>query len=365
MPDVIHTEKTSENLNRAQVSLNIRLEDSGGKTIHQQERELNLQLSEAQLQSLRNEQKLVFKDFTPVVEGKFTVILTFTNKTAEEFFVHQEEIEVFKNIQSVCVGYEVQEMQTDAFLPFSTESYKVLTDPQLLFNKDDSCQGIVFGTQRPEIVLTEVGNKDNSVKISDISQSGKFFLFKQPLADLKTGNYYLDIGREGMESHRTVISVMPFRVEKTIGFERTEALASRHNFDYLVAQEYLNVGKIDTAIESFNKLPAELINSTTRPVIARAYYRKKEYGRVIDLLEKEPAQKTYPVLLLLANSNLELRRLPKAAEYFEMLREYGDTVKINQTLGAIYHSLGEREKAKLYWERAKNLEKKAKEEIKQ
>jgi len=38
------------------------------------------------------------------------------------------------------------------------------------------------------------------------------------------------------------------------------------------------------------------------------------------------------------------------------LREYGDSVKINQTLGAIYHSLGEREKAKLYWDRAKNLE---------
>jgi hypothetical protein len=43
-----------------------------------------------------------------------------------------------------------------------------------------------------------------------------------------------------------------------------------------------------------------------------------------------------------------------------MLRKYGDTVKINRTLGAIYYSLGEREKAKIYWERAKNLEKETK-----
>ena len=291
--------------------------------------------------------------------------MTFTNKTAEEFFVHHEEIEVTKNIQPVCVGYEVQEIQADTFLPFSTENYKVLTDPQLLFNKEDSCQGIVVSSQRPEIVLTEVENNDNSIEITDISQRGKIFLFKQPLTELKTGNYYLDIDRKDGTTHRSVISVMPFRVEKAIGFERAEALSSLHNFDYLLAQEYLNVGKIDAAIESFNKLPDELINSTTRPVIARAYYRNKEYDRVVDLLEKEPTQKTYAVLLLLANSCLELRRLPEAAEYFEMLREYGDTVKINQTLGAIYHSMGEREKAKLYWDRAKNLEKKAKEEIKQ
>jgi tetratricopeptide (TPR) repeat protein len=362
MPDVIHTEKTPDNLNKAQVSLNVRIEDSSGKTIHQQERELNLQLTEAQLQSLRDEQKFVFKDFTPVIEGKFSVILTFTNKTHEEFFVHKEEIEVEEKIQSVLVGYEVQEIQPDTLLPFSTEKYKVLTDPQLLFNKEDSCQGIILCPQRPEIILTEVGNDNNLVKITDVSQDGNLFLFTQPLLELKTGNYYLDVSCAKVKMHRSVISIMPYRVQKTIGFERTEALSSRHNFDYLVAQEYLNMGKIDMAIESFNKLPDELINSTTRPVIARAYYLKKEYGRVVNILEKEPGQKTYPVLLLLANSSLELRRLPKAAEYFEMLREYGDTVKINQTLGAIYHSLGEREKAKLYWDRAKHLEKKSEKE---
>jgi len=67
--------------------------------------------------------------------------------------------------------------------------------------------------------------------------------------------------------------------------------------------------------------------------------------------------KNYSALLFLANSSLELKRKQKAAEYFEMLRKYGDTVKLNNVLGAIYHSLGEREKAKIYWERAEKLEK--------
>ncbi|MFC2163741.1 GWxTD domain-containing protein [Acidobacteriota bacterium] len=365
MPDIIHTKKTPDNLNKAQVSLNIRIEDSAGKTIHQQERDLNLQLTDAQLLALRDEQKLVFKDFTPVIEGKFSVMLTFTNKTSEEFFVHKEDIEVLENIQSVLAGYEIQDLQTDSFLPFSTEKFKVLTDPQLLFNKEDSCQGIVFCSQKPEIILTEVGNETNFVKVTDVSQSENYFLFTQPLLELKTGNYYLEVSCANVVMHRTVISIMPYRVQRTIGFERTEALLSGYNFDFIMAQEYLNMNNIDAALKRFNKLPEELINSTTRPIMARAYYLKKDYGRVVELLEKEPTQKTYPVLLLLANSCLELRRLPKAAEYFEMLREYGDTIKINQTLGAIYHSLGERDKAKLYWDRAKHLEKKSEKEIKQ
>jgi GWxTD domain-containing protein len=364
MPDVLHTEKTQDNLNGAKIVLNIRIEDSAGKTIHQQERELTLRLTDAQLQSLQKEQKLVFKDFIPVIEGNFSVILTFTNKTADEYFVHTEEIEVSNSFHSVLVGYETQEMKPDVFLPFSTEHYKVLTDPQLLFNKQDSCQGIVVSQQKPEIVLTEVENKNNFVRINDISQLENVFMFKHPLKDLKTGYYYLDVNWANGEKTRTVIAIMPYRVQRTIGFERTEDLSIRHNFDFVVAQEYLNVGKIDEALESFHKLPEKLLNSTTRPIMARAYYLKNEYGRVVELLEKEPLQKTYPVLLLLANSCLKLRRLPDAAKYFEMLREYGDTVKINQTLGAIYHSMGEKDKAKQYWDRAKELEKQSKEEIK-
>ena len=37
----------------------------------------------------------------------------------------------------------------------------------------------------------------------------------------------------------------------------------------------------------------------------------------------------------------------------------GDTAEVNRTLGAIYFSLGERDKAQAYWDRAKALERKA------
>ena len=79
---------------------------------------------------------------------------------------------------------------------------------------------------------------------------------------------------------------------------------------------------------------------------------------VLELLEKDGVDKTYPVLLLLGNTCLELKKLDKAAVYFEQVRKYGDTPENNRTLGAIYLSLGDREKAKAYWDRADALEKK-------
>ena len=100
-------------------------------------------------------------------------------------------------------------------------------------------------------------------------------------------------------------------------------------------------------------------NSTSVPIIARAFFLKQDYERVLELLEKEGVEKDYPVLTLLAHSSLKLGRLQPSAEYFERLRKYGDTAEINRVLGRIYDSLGNREKAQVYLERARKLEKKS------
>jgi tetratricopeptide (TPR) repeat protein len=79
---------------------------------------------------------------------------------------------------------------------------------------------------------------------------------------------------------------------------------------------------------------------------------------VLELLEPKTVLKSHVVLLLLGNSSLELKNLEKAAFYFEELRKFGDTAENNNILGAIYFSLGKKDKAQVYWERAKNLESK-------
>jgi len=360
MPDVIHTIKTAENLHTAKISINLRIEDLEGKTIHQQERKMDLRIDDTKKKVMLEERKLVFKDFAPIVEGEFDVSITFSNKSAEEFFVYKERISINDKTVPILVGFKVEEISSDIFMPFSAGNYKVFSDPRSIFNKIDSIEGIIVTEQKPEIFLSSIEAENNSIEIKDIMRRENLFVFRQELKDIKSGNYYLTIKNENGKIYSEIISVMPFHVKKPIDFERSEPTSSKFNYIFVIAQEYLNKGYVDTALEYFKKLPEDLWNSTTSPVIARAYYIKEDYEKVVELLEKKNVIKNYSVLLLLANSSLELKRLHKAAEYFEMLRKYGDTVKINRVLGAIYYSLGEREKAKVYWDRAKNLEEKTK-----
>ena len=357
MPDDIDLRRIADNLYTLDITINLRIEDLEGRTIHQQERNIHLEFDDLKKKTEVEERKLAFKDFAPIVEGEYNVIITFSNKTKEGYFIHEERISISGDTVPVLVGSKIKELGSDNFIPFSTEAYKVLADPRLIFNKTESLEGLVFSEQKPTIHLRSLVDKNNSFEIKDIVKQGNLFVFRQPLTDIKSDNYFLSIRNEKGEIYKKIISVISFHVEKPLDYERSEAASSEFNYIFVIGQEYINKGEFDTAIEYFNKLPENLWNSTTLPVIARAYYAKKEYEKVVELLEKETVVKNYSVLLFLANSSLELKRKQKAAEYFEMLRKYGDTVELNRVLGAIYHSLEEREKAKVYWERAEKLEK--------
>lgn len=360
IPDVIHLSKTAENIHSAIININLRIEDLEGKTIHQQERNINLEIDDPQEKAALEQRKLVFNDFAPIVEGEFDVSITFSNKASNEFFVYKERISITDKTVPVLVGFKIEETHSDNFMSFSTDDYKVLLDPRLIFNRTDSLEGLIFSAQPPHIQLTSLEDESNSIEIKDIVKQGNLCVFRQPLVDIKSENYYLSIRNEKAEIYNKIIFVLPFRVEKPLEHERIEPSSSNFNYLFAMALQHFNKGDADRAIEYFKKLPEDLWNSKTLPSIARAYYAKNDYKKVIELLEKENITKDYTVLLLLANSSLELNKLPKAAEYFEMLRKYGDTAKINRALGAIYYSLGDKEKANVYWDRAKNLEKKIK-----
>ncbi|HZX11342.1 MAG TPA: GWxTD domain-containing protein, partial [Acidobacteriota bacterium] len=357
MPEDIDIRKIADNLHTKNITINLRIEDLKGITIHQQERNINLEFDDVKEKAMVERKKLAFKDFTPIVEGEYNVSIIFSSEEEEGYFVHREKINITDDTVPVLVGYKKKDVVSDNFMPFCMEGYKVFVDPRLIFNKNESLEGLIFSEYKPTIHLTSLIDTNNSFEIKDIVKQGNLFVFRQPLINIKSDYYFLCIKNEKGEIYKKRISIIPFHVEKPLDFEIPEVSASRFNYIFVMAQQYLNKGEFDTAIECFNKLPENLWNSTTLPVLARAYYANEDFEKVVKILEKENITKNYSVLLLLANSCLELKRKQKAAEYFERLRKYGDTVKINRVLGAIYLSLGERKKAEVYWERAKKLEK--------
>jgi GWxTD domain-containing protein len=358
MPDAIRLRKIADNLHSAKFNLNLRIEDLDGRTIYQQEKNIEFKLDNIEKQAL-DEKKIMFSGFVPVINGTFTANIVFSNKTTEEFLIHEERIEINDNTVPVLLGFKIEEIQAGRFMPFSTDKHKISSDPRSVFNKTDSIEGIVFTEDTPDIRLIRVDSEEKPVVVKDVEKQGRYFLFSLPLADVSSSNYYLCIETKGAEVYRKVVAVLPFLAEKPEGYEWTDPPTSGPAYNFEIATQYFNSGNIQKSLEYYNKLPESLWNSVTIPIIAKAYYRNKDHERVIDLLEREDITKDYSVLFLLGNSSLELKQLEKAAGYFEQLRNYGDTVNINQVLGAIYLSLGEREKAKIYFDRAKEVENKS------
>jgi len=353
IPDIIHTIKAADNLHTANLQVTLRIADLEGRTIYQKERKIKFRLTDQEQKNIEDH-KAIFRDFVPIIEGDFSISIVFLNKTKEEFFSHEEKVKISDQTVPVLVGYSVEEIPSDKYMPFCTDRYKIFSDPRLGFNKTDSIVGIVMTEKKPKVQLIRFDDESDVVEITDIEKQDNSYVFRHPLADLRSSHYHLIVKQEGDEIYKKIIAVLPLIVEKPRWFEWSDPPSSGNSYIFEMAQQYLNVGDLETAIEYFNELPQELRNAKTLPVIALAYYRNRDYEKVVKILEGENVTKDYSVLLLLGNSSLELKQLEKAAEYFEQLRNYGDTVKINQVLGAIFLSLGKREKAKVYFDRAKN-----------
>jgi tetratricopeptide (TPR) repeat protein len=198
---------------------------------------------------------------------------------------------------------------------------------------------------------------------------GDFYKFSKPLRDIKDDNYQVLIslkssGATTAQAYPLArkIHVLPFymTIERPVTMAKPEppSVANSTNYLFIQGQQYLNSGNADRAIDLFNKIPAAYWNGVSIPIIARAYYLKKDYARVVELLERFNVPKVYATVIMLANSAIQLKMFDKAVQYLEKLRKYGDTVEVNQLLAATYLSLGQQEKANQYYEHAKELMKK-------
>jgi GWxTD domain-containing protein len=357
LPEVIRTVKNPDGFQSAHLVFHLRVTDAAGRTIIQRDKEIRLKLDEAKTRAME-ERKFVFNDLVPIIEGDFDVSLTLTNKTTEEFAVLKERIRTGPGAVPAVVGYEVKEKTAGAFVPLSLGDDKVLSDPRAIYGPGEILQGLLISNKVPRIILVPRDKGLEAVEIKDASQQGSVFVFRRSLKDVRPGTYDLIVDREGAEVFRKTVFILSFDVPKPIEFESVAPSSSKDDHTFILGQEYLNAGDAARALECFRSLPQRLWKSDSIPVIARAHYLAMDYAGVLELLEKDGVERTYPVLLLLGNSCLELKKLDRAAAYFEQVRKYGDTPENNRTLGAIYFSLGEREKAKTYWDRADALEKK-------
>jgi GWxTD domain-containing protein len=373
MPDVLRLKQPSKDLYTAKISLNISIEDLQGNIIYQNQKQIDLKLDPQKKKKI-DDQRVVFRDFAPIIEGEHEILITFINKTTREFFTHKKRVIVTAEKKqpaiSGVVGFRVKETNTANYVPFAADNYLVSTDPRFTFSQKGVLAGIVLGNGSPGIYLQRIDDANVRVKIETLQgRQDDIHKFRLPLTGVKDGNYRLVAGIGEGKSVTLVekIHILPFYIDvkKPFAIDKAEPGAARNNYIFVQAQQYLNKGNLSRAIAYFERIPQNLWNAASLPIIAGAYYKKGDYARVLELLEKEEVKKEYAILVMLANSAIELKMYPRALEYLEKIRKYGDSVEINHLLAATYISMGNREKAMVFYERARKLKKQLQEQEKQ
>ncbi|MCP5102316.1 MAG: GWxTD domain-containing protein [bacterium] len=364
LPDVMNLKHVSLELYAAEINLFITIEDETGTAIYQNQRTIDLKVTPQKKQEIQK-RKIVFMNFAPIIEGNFTVTIMFLNKTTQEFFTIREKVVVSRKIPPVITGFKLKPLSqrdTHGYMPFAAGNFLVIVDPRGTFSQKDALEGIVRTSQPPEIFLQHSADKNLKIKIEPLVKVGNLYKFRLPLTGVKDDSYLCRITLPGGKAHPVTrkIHVLPFYIDvaRPVTMAKPEPASSLPNYRFVQAQQYLNSGKVDSAVQYFEKIPPQFHNAVSLPVIAKAYYMKKEYARVIALLEREEVNKVYGVLIMLANASIELKKFDQAVKYLEQLRKYGDSVQVNQLLAASFLSLGKPEKAKTYYEHARKLLKK-------
>lgn len=341
---------------QAEIQLFVSIEKENGGIVYQDRRVIPFQADAKKRKNIQ-ERKVVFRDFIPILEGNYHILLTFLNVTTQEFFTYKNSVSVSSapGANAAVIGYQLKEFRPTSFLPFATDDYLMLVDPGANFSQKESLEGVVHTTQPPQVYLEKTGA---AIIPIDITPAGpQRYFFRKPLKEVPDGTYFLNIKTSDNKKITEKIHILPYYIEITRPFvmEHPEPKTSWFNYVFVLAQQYLAIGDTKRALAYCQQIPQNLWNASSLPIIAKIYYTAQDYTQTIKLLERPEVKKEYPVLLMLANSSIELKHYVAALQYLQKIRQYGDTVEINQLIAATYLNLGDHKNAKTYYERAKKL----------
>lgn len=379
MPDRLVMKQVNKDRYSADIDLHINIEDGSGTIIYQNRRAIDLKVDTARKRMI-DKRRIVFRDFAPVIPGEHLVVITFINKTTGEFFTHRQTVTVTANSKEdgdtgsihAVTGYKLREMAIDSFMPFMSGDFLVLTDPRFTFNQKEALEGILSadippGSPIPELRLENIHHPTIGVAVQLLGVNPpkgrdrcQLFKFRQPLTGVKDGTYRLTAKTSGGEWQPVIpkLFILPYHIDVSHPFamEKPAPTAAVYNFRFILGRQYLARRETDLAIREFSEIPARFLNGEALPVIAKAYYQQENYSRVVELLEREGVKQDYPTLLMLANASIDLKRYDHALKYLEKIRQYGDTPQINQLLASTHLCMGNRDKAMVFYKRARELE---------
>lgn len=353
--------------------LNIKISDLSGKTVHQEEKRIDIEMSPDEFKKI--ERRVVATgDVMPLVEGNFIINFLLRNMASKEFSSLEETVSSpssgMPSLSPILFLYDVNEvpikLQTSAFL---FRDHQLYPNTRKLYTKADELI-IYFEVYNPSLELrghilkiTISGEEKVLVNHAEPIGNQTYFLKKFPLNDFKAGYYKVRIcvtDKTGKEilTEKSEFSVSPFaRIPRPWNISKIYPPSYHPSFSFIRANQYLGLGKNDLVIQEIERFHDKTNpNMEIAALLASAYFNKGNYPKVIEILDPLKDTQNYEIFKLIGKSYFQLKNYESAINYFKKtLIIGGEIVEILNFLGYSYFKTNDSKEALKYLERSLKL----------
>lgn len=357
----------------ASLRLNVKISDSEGETVHQEEKSIQIEMTPDEFERIER-QIIAIGDIIPLVAGRFKVDILLRNTNSKEFSslegtTFSPPPENFSLSSLLFLVDEKEVSFSDRTMAFVFGERQLYPNTQRLFAKDD-----------PLLVYFEVYNPPPEIEgfFIDIAVEGEetvmvekqmpvgtqpSFLERFPLQNYQPGYYRVRVsltspdGTVVREQKGEFVLSPLSEIPRSWSVNKIYPPLSHPYFAMMRACQYLALGENDPAIHELESLyNASNPHQEVAKLLARTHMNKKGFSEVIKILTPMKETQDLEILELLGKSYFYLGDYRAAVDFLrKALAVGGEIVDLINAVGISYLRMNRPEDALPYFERSLKL----------
>ncbi|MFC2164786.1 tetratricopeptide repeat protein [Acidobacteriota bacterium] len=359
------------------LKINGTVSDQDGKTIHQYERSVPVELNKEQLQRVTY-LPFTFYDIFPLIPGSYKFSVLLKNEASKEFTSIEQDIIIPDKVTSpfisgLVLGYNGQADINENMKPFKFGKQRIYCQPSRVYHQKDKLYlafqvlGLSRELQRRAVLQYEILKEGQPVPV--FTTTRKVIDYPDPLGIQEqfllqdySPDYYQMIVKL-MDGDQEVLSEREhFEITPTKGFPRPWAHStslyppSHPSFSLTKGRQYFNKGEIVLARIELEKAYARQPNAEEIALpLANIYMTLKDPAKVKEILmpfaDSEDAK--YETLFFLGKAHQAMAEYDRAITlYNKAITSHGVNIYLLNALGECYNTLGDTEEAIAAWEKS-------------
>lgn len=354
----------------APLKLNTRISLPSGELVHQEEKSIPVELRAEDFKNIERRISAI-GDIIPLVESDIRIDLLLRNTDSKEFSSIEGMVALpttgEPSLSPILFLYDEKVVsEVKETIPFLFHGHLLYPNSQRIYSKTENLI-FYFEIYNPSIQVKEgklcITFSDGEkvwIESEESVQNRIFFVKKIPLQDYVPGYYKISVaminsvGEEiSTTSNEFIVSHLPY-ISRPWRFNKLYPLLSHGYFAVIRAYQYLKLGENDAAIREIAPFYDQVApNKEIAKSLAQAYFQKKDYSKVVEILEPLRNIQEYEIHELTGKSFFALKKYQNAIEHFKLvLNTAGEILEIINLIGYSYLEINNMKEALNFFKRS-------------